>query len=705
MVAVSVRGQTPRCDPPCSECTNDGICLECSEYKGFDFFGFCRGCVGCAECRDDYRTCTACADSGYYVADGGCDHYPEYYFCTWNCMDCDSRNPYKIGNCSACYPNFGKIGTACLRCKDPRCSDCRGDVNSCFKCFPQFGFASAENRTCLPCGDDRCEDCASDFQTCKSCMPGFGVDPTTRRCVPCTDVNCNLCGSDSTVCQSCTDGYGKNKGNGTASCLPCPAHCTPDGCSTDARVCKSCLRGFNLAASGTCELIKRKKVCSPHAYSCGWYDWGMNICDAGFGIMPNGSCLPCIEGCASCSGNYWKARKCFRCFEGWEKNNMTWQCTRKRIGVGGEVAVLLQEPQPEVQPEVQQEQQPEPRQAVQHDQSCLVENCLYCRSGQCEYCNDSFVLVDNACVACPANCATQRCEYVSSTQSTRCSACQDGFLLSADGTCNERCPPGCRQCKKRPGSGDIVWLLCISCLDGHKMEFDRCDLCEVGHVISPTGDGSCMKYSCPANCHDCRYDMGVGKVACTKCFENYGWAASIGKCVPLPWNCVEVAANGEHCGACFQSRYDNETGFALVDGKCRACPAGCSRCSLDAVAGVLRCDECASQWPCPQRLLNETFLRFVRDGYKGCSSRGYILKVQGTCSRCPKYCAKCSYVGKKMVCDRCRCDDKVCFYKDAKGKCTIPCEGCAVPTAWCIDNCKYDPPEQFYTCCRNDLAV
>ena len=295
-INVGLEAQEFQCEASCANCTVEGFCLECDKVQnsaaGFDFNGFCRWCntspapeswQGCAECVNDFRVCSSCGSGCNTLLGGRCYHC-HGWSCPMYCTTCSpvNSNPFDM-QCTKCYTNSGLIGKGCSKCQDPHCNDCRGDIHSCFKCFPQFGFASSENKTCLSCEDESCEECSGP-KSCKSCLPGFGVDPLTHRCVPCQDVNCDYCGDDSAACRNCTGGYGKNAAGGTPPCLPCPAHCSPDGCATDSRVCTSCLRGFNLTTSGTCELMKRQSRCPPHAYSCdNTTDLRLSVCDGGFG--------------------------------------------------------------------------------------------------------------------------------------------------------------------------------------------------------------------------------------------------------------------------------------------------------------------------------------------------------------------------------------------------------------------------------------
>ncbi|KAL4424369.1 hypothetical protein ABPG75_001670 [Micractinium tetrahymenae] len=118
-------GHCRACPDYCLRCrSSDGVCSQCALGWGKTPTGGCAKChtAACLRCPDSPATCLSCGFSTYLTQARGCES------CGYGCLTCkDART------CTLC-PDLSLVKGACVRCTDPRCADCSGDLGFCRRC-------------------------------------------------------------------------------------------------------------------------------------------------------------------------------------------------------------------------------------------------------------------------------------------------------------------------------------------------------------------------------------------------------------------------------------------------------------------------------------------------------------------------------------------------------------------------------------------
>ena len=315
---------------------------------------------------------------------------PGYELKKQTCLQCpaptvDMNGPWcynscKKSNCTTCFlgdilTDMGKFfpcpsgvfdGKQCRECPD-KCNKCKlndsGKV-TCTECWGVF-----DGKRCRECPDN-CNKCKlNDLGRimCTECAvddPGAGVfnDFVQGKCVNQCSNYCTACkrdGGGKVQCADCSVVSGRDKNN---VCVPCPDH-------------KNCL-------------------------FCGWTGKEMDCTDCPEGVLYDGSCLECPQGCETCSvGITQNDLICTKCY--WHSillPNGTCQYCPKNC-----------------------------------DTCALEEDRLTCKNCSAWDISDHhFSIVHGECVQCSDGCL--ECEEVNGTLT--CIKCEENHAL-VNGTCRD----------------------------------------------------------------------------------------------------------------------------------------------------------------------------------------------------------------------------------------------------------------------------
>ncbi|ELP88127.1 tyrosine kinase, putative, partial [Entamoeba invadens IP1] len=410
---------------------------------------------------------------------------------------------------------------------------------------------------------------------CFECYAGAHLEIRNTDNSPVPDMLCvtdtkitNCATQDSNACIACNEGF-YLKDNQCSDCKTAITSCN----KCNSTHCFGCDDSLTLSNDQTkcvdCSL-------SANSVQCG-------KCDAGtYFNVEQRKCLKCTDKCAVCTS----AVNCYKC----ESGNL--------LVKDGTV-------------------------------SCTpIMNCKHLVDDHCESCESGFYLFNGGCKACGNNCSL--C-YSTTTDTTICSTCKDGYTLQ-DGKCYEYSDINCQT--GSPSFG------CITCSDGYYFgSTAKCEKC----------DGSCAK--CVENATNC-----------ISCNTNYYFNENV--CVLKDENCKLVDQSG--CKECANTQ--NMRGFYIPENgkRCEQCAENCQLCEKLST----NCTACVDNY-----LLRWVSTSDSEDtGYYTC-----LLKDDTTCGSAQMgYCTNCtdgrfiSESGKNQECTLCdkscdTCEDSLHCYTCADG--------------------------------------
>jgi hypothetical protein len=586
-----VNGKCVTCDSSCAACSDSGpnACTQC--FAGFEVSadGSCVpvcDTTKCKSCTSDGSKCAEC-NSPQVLYDGDCvDCDQSCNTCSgpldYQCLDCVAQAQFVDGKCIIC-------DASCLTCDGPNPDDCltcsAGLVLEGCQCLVPCDLDNGNfrdgNNSCVPCNAD-CLTC-KDLNGCTSCDSDHVL--LNDQCVlpPSPPVTCDTDNNYVLIkgqCILCDIDNGFALIND--DCITCDPSClTCDGPNDDN--CLTCVNPDYTVSNGICQ--SEHPICDPNN---GWLsapdDNGNcvpcttnctscvdpnvlndnNECvppppppppcdtDNGYVVLPDGTCGPCDDTCATCSGV--SSNNCLSCDNGTVLNNLTGTCD---VPCDVDNGFVLSNGQ-----------------CLPCDVSCNTCNgpsyldCIDCATGlsmvagvclpPCDT-DNGFVLKGRQCLPCDSSCLTCK-----DTSNADCTSCVDGLNLQA-GSCVV-IPPECNK------TGFVfINNLCVPC------------------------DPSCL------NCDD------IGNKDCTECFDDLILVA--GSCIVQPVNCdlnngqiiindvcyncsdTCLTCNGVEDSDCIECAdglvmeagycvvpCDVDNGFYLSNGACLPCNKVCATC-------------------------------------------------------------------------------------------------------------------------------
>ncbi|XP_062140559.1 furin-like protease 2 isoform X2 [Drosophila sulfurigaster albostrigata] len=373
------------------------------------------------------------------------------YSCDAECgtLGCYGRGPTQ---CVAC--SHYRLDNTCVSRCPPRSFP--NQVGICWPCHDSC-------ETCAGAGPDSCLTCApahlhvTDLAVCvQNCPDGYFEDMKNRTCVPC-EPNCASCQDRPEFCTSCDHHLVMHENK-------CYSACPLDSYETEENKCAYCH-----SSCATCNGATENDciTCRPSRYA--WQNKCLNNCPEGhYADKKRLECLPCHEGCKSCSSN----GICSECLPNWTLNK------KDKCSVAGSEACTDSE---------------------FYSQS--ESGCKACHSS-CETCNGPLA---TNCLSCESNRLLE--------QSSCVSGCQDGYFMET-GVCTP-CLHTCTQCKSRTN--------CSNCSKGLELQNGECrTTCADGYY---SDRGICAK--CYLSCHTC---SGPRRNQCVQCPD--GWQLAAGECYP-----------------------------------------------------------------------------------------------------------------------------------------------------------------------------
>ncbi|CAD8203433.1 unnamed protein product [Paramecium octaurelia] len=493
---LSIPFECKKCKDQCTSCTNEELCLECSQGYILNN-GKCQSCSQlysnqCISCNNLF--CLKC-QNGYQLTNGNCIKdliidvpiclvEKQYYntisntceSCIQNCIICNTSS-----TCVRCDESYYWKSQICVSCKFP-CNTCLSDqfcltisnqlyyiddaitdlnqINSfsckppCKKCYSNEQCIDCvdglyfENNNCSQC-DTTCKTCKNQSSFCTSCNSGYLL--LKNICYKCLDENCQNCNpfcescnhlnDEFYKCQSCIPGYYQIN----QECQRCSAFC--ETCSSSSDQCSSCFEGYFLTTDMRCEKCNEGcKSCQVQTKSC-------TVCEEGYYLSEISDfifqCLKCDQGCKSCeegaclvcSVSYYltEEKKCLSCVQPCLKCASLTQCTLCENGY------------------------------YLNNGTCdrCQQKCLICSSSNdCLSCENSYQLVDKLCVQCSKNCI--KCN------NGQCQQCEQGYQLQNDGYCHQvSIICNIKQCSQCVNESQ-----CLSCSKGYTLNttINECQL-------------------------------------------------------------------------------------------------------------------------------------------------------------------------------------------------------------------------------------
>ena len=179
------------CSKYCSNCS--GItCTACQQ--GYDLVS--NLCITNSHCASLSLACTECTDEGVCLkcSDG-------FYLSNNQCLPCPSTCELCSGGavCVSCLQGFYLSNNSCLPCSSS-CLACQGSPNNCTACAPAL---TLNTSTCQPCPNN-CNNCSltTTTITCQQCSPKYYLNASTNACQRCPP-ECSVCTGPNN-CQNCT---------------------------------------------------------------------------------------------------------------------------------------------------------------------------------------------------------------------------------------------------------------------------------------------------------------------------------------------------------------------------------------------------------------------------------------------------------------------------------------------------------------------
>lgn len=416
----------------CMGCSSDNFCSKCNTPYSPSSSGQCicqlSSLANCAVCSTN-TSCASC-NSGYQLyLNPQTNNYQCNQCNSANCMACQLDSAGNI-QCITCLPGYMLSSTfTCVACAFP-CSQCN-TANVCSQCQTPFYFLQPNSQpvagSCVPNTVTNCNRYnPSNITQCTGCVSGYVLNSSNLCAFNCP-TNCQTC-SNSTTCTTCNVGYYVNS---NSQCSQCTGTACNQCTAASPNLCTSCINGYFFTAtsgqSGTCT------ACPTFCSSCS----SATVCTSL--AQPNSQAIVQINGqsfLAQCQSNCMTCsvlnpQLCTQCMWGFYLN-------------GNNICM-----------------------------PCGGSNCKTCNtnSSVCDSCFTSYILGNNACTACSANCLT--CSISS------CTSCNPGYYLN--GTSCQQCSANCMNC----ATGSI----CSQCISGYVL------------IIGSGGGISCAK--CTVGCSQC----------------------------------------------------------------------------------------------------------------------------------------------------------------------------------------------------------
>ena len=226
-----------------------------------------------------------------------------------------------------------------------------------------------------------------------------------------------------------------------------------------------------------------------------------------------------------------------------------------------------------------------------HDGECSTPTgCLNSFSNICTACDESLLLVNNTCVACPV-------EHCDRCTNTTCLKCADAYRADADGT-------ACL-----PVVDPVVFSMSeveLKCVAGASPISGRCETCGGDECVACTaagcsvctasmqdGAGGCVRpensavvvHRSVVSCADGAFHDGTG---CTLCADRFGPACT--QCTAEAClACSGGVSHGDTCYSCETHQGVCTCGPGqFLTSTCVDCDEGCAACDAD---GCAVCDE------------------------------------------------------------------------------------------------------------------
>ena len=297
--------QEGKCVNPCSlgynQISQNMTCIKCTVPS----CETCPATTNCTKCTSPNKvllignvyTCVLNCPPEWFSPDGivcqkclpGCKLCED----STTCIECTFGNflcPTKKVCDTICPPGYAGISGKCVKCIDPNCITCTGDVSVCLACnqnLPVPPFQYVKEGKCVT-----------------ECGPGFYLSPNSKLCKACCN-NCLTCSDGCGTCTSCVEAL-------TLQGTVCKNNCDPGYVEVN-NVCVTC----NTPFCNTCQTNQNTCIDCAAGYHLKVVD-GVTYCviDCGVGWFINsltGNCNMCTSNCYLCNNAY----NCMHCTNGW----------------------------------------------------------------------------------------------------------------------------------------------------------------------------------------------------------------------------------------------------------------------------------------------------------------------------------------------------------------------------------------------------
>jgi len=730
---------------------NQGVCAPCEDKK-------CQKCGSSSNICEVCNTpnllfngvCVSICPDGYHRDETGkkCEKCVES--CTKcvgkkTCTECAKGFSLQEDECvNVCKPGSISVNSVCKICETTNCEICKTNLSTCERCDKGKVLFTVTNSTLNLVANITRKVVINNTARVSNSTVGInstlcidncpvGFYESNRVCNSCGE-NCDKC-SNGNQCNLCSSGYVLQDGKcqkrcnkyfveKNGECVRCEdqkcVNCDP----LTRKECKVCDENYvlkNNECKSNCgssffkfEVSKDNNVCKPCSFKC-------DVCSSA------NSCDKCMD------GTFLKNKECVPdCGKGWvvKDNSKCIECTSKNC-------VVCDPNNP--------------------DRCITCTSDTYLKAGLCvKTCGDKYFgsdkglclpCVDPSCITCSPN--------------DKCKVCDKGKVV-LNGVCQNNCPSGMVADKDN---------VCVSCKDKNCNKCDandlsKCSQCNNGYLLQPdlTCNSKCpAKYynhlnerclPCSNNCDICRNEKECtvcsGKMVldqnnmCTDKCEK-GYVEVQGKCVKCKdKNCAKCQSNDQAiCEVCLP-------GFYLYKGECvSSCPEKTFALGSNCVNCDANCLKCNSETDC--KVCDKTYLLFNKVCVKNCPE-GYHDQ-NGECFKCPNYektkscdrqnpiiplackdkylldkvcvetCPDGKFPDSKKTCQNCgpeclkcgsltdckKCSSKTVLYK---GNCTNTCPlGTVNVSGECVDcknqNCNECQPSDLTKCtsCKDKLFL
>ena len=286
---------------------------------------------------------------------------------------------------------------------------------------------------------------------------------------------------------------------------------------------------------------------------------------------------------------------------------------------------------------------------------------MRCEKNTAEFIDEHFTV---QCKPCPENCEV--C-YLSGGNEPICAFCGEGKYMNSDQQCLN-CHENCSHCV---GS-----------------DLDQCYILKTGFFINKKKSIEKCSEEC-SHCHN--------KQSCLGCADGYyASKKTVNEKKGTEMECSSCGIDNCHMCEKKKDQVSNneylactycEKGFAVVSGKCEACPENCKYCRED----TLECTYCDSGHfinknsnKCEKLTVDNCYNMDGHGKCLFCESHFYL--DNGLCKPClqkQENCTYCKTKGEDFECLSC----KTGFYKDKEGHCRS-----------CPENCNHCSAERCYSC-------